>query len=370
VARPRVLIFQTHAENSGTQEISRLLDLGLSKRGYDVFELFFVSTTSFLHSAPNVIVCALQPGRGVLYHIRMALLALSEIRRLRPDVILCMQWGGNMLSAFVAPFTGFPSIIANQFTAPTVPALARLIDRVLGTLGAFARVVVNSKTIEEIYSSYPKHYRKRLVRIEHGFKEKASNLSKAEARTTFGLPQGVPLLGSVGRLSTGKHFDAAIKLLSRNPDWLLALCGHGPEESKLRALATSQGCANRLILLGEIHPDRVGDFLTALDVFVFPSVAETFGLAAVEAAQAGIPVVANDLAVLREVLAVDDHPCALFVDANYTDSFSQAVSCLFSDEALCQRLTSAGRRLKARFPLEEMCDQYDRLIRVVLSEAR
>jgi glycosyltransferase involved in cell wall biosynthesis len=364
------LIFQTHAENSGTQEISRVLSEGLAVRGYDVTELFFVSTTSFLHSGPNVIACALEPGRGVLYHIRMALLAFTQIRRQRPDVILCMQWGGNMLAAFVAPFAGFPVTIANQFTAPTVPPLARWIDRVQGTLGSFARIVANSRAIQEGYADYPQGYRERLVRIDHGFQEKATSLSRAEARTKFGLPQAAPLLGAVGRLSTGKHFDAAVRLLTRDAQWNLALAGHGPEEERLRVLADTLGCSDRVHLLGEIHPDRVGDFLAALDVFVFPSIAETFGLAVVEAAQAGVPVVANGLPVLREVLAVDGEACALFVNADDTNAFAGAVSRLLGDEALRSQLTTRGRLLKDRYPLDKMIDDYDRLIQAALNEAR
>src|SRR2546430_9530746 len=60
---------------------------------------------------------------------------------------------------------------------------------------------------------------------------------------------------------------------------------------------------------GELSPERVAHLLRALDVFVFPSLAETFGLAVVEAAQAGIPVVSNDLPVLRETLSLGGEPC-------------------------------------------------------------
>lgn len=368
--RPRVLIFQTHAENSGTQEVSRQLNAGLTARGYDVHELFFVRATRFLHAGPNVIVCALPPRHGVLGYVRMAILTFTQMRRLKPDVVLCTQWGGTMLSAFVAPFTGSPLIIANQFTVPVVPPLARWIDKMQGTLGLFSRIVVNSQDVESEYAGHPKAYRRRLIRIEHGFKEKKSALSKMEARAELALPQNVTLLGSVGRLARSKNLDSAVKLLTQNPQWHLALAGHGPEENKLRDMAAAWGCADRLHLPSEIHPDRVGDFLAALDVFVFPSVAETFGLAVVEAAQAGVPVVANDLEVLREVLAVDGEACALFVDVGNSAQFADAVSRVLTDADLRQQMTERGMRLKDRYPLDKMFDDYDRLIKDALREAR
>jgi len=119
---------------------------------------------------------------------------------------------------------------------------------------------------------------------------------------------------------------------------------------------------------GEIHPDRVGDFLAALDVFVFPTAAETFGLAVVEAAEAGVPVVAADLPVLREVLAVNGQACALFADPEDTAGFAQAVSRLLGDESLRRQLTEPGRCLTRRYAVEKMIDGYDRLIKAALEE--
>lgn len=370
LSKTRVLIFLTHADNGGTQEISRLLKKGLGARGYDVSELFFVRGSDFIQESPDTIICALPPGRGLLHYGRMARLAVTEIRRHKPDVLICLQWGGNLLGGFAAWLAGIRVVIANQFTTPIVPGPVRRIDRLQGSLGLFSRIVVNSETIEKEHADYPQSYRTRLVRIDHGFRDKSSKLSRAEARAIFGLPPGANLLGSVGRLAAEKHFDAAIRLLPGNSGWHLAIAGHGPEADSLRALAASLGCADQLHLIGEVHPDKVGDFLAALDVFVFPSLGETFGLAVVEAAQAGIPVVANDLEVLREVLAVDGKPCALFVDVDNEAVFAQAVSRVLQDESLCGQLTDLGGRLKDRYPLDKMFDDYDRLIKDALSEVK
>ena len=100
----------------------------------------------------------------------------------------------------------------------------------------------------------------------------------------------------MARLHAGKRLDAAIRLLADQPRWHLAIAGQGPQETGLKHLAEQLGVASRVHFTGEIAPERIGAFLAGLDVFVFPSEAETFGLAAVEAANAGIPCVVNDLA--------------------------------------------------------------------------
>ena len=107
-------------------------------------------------------------------------------------------------------------------------------------------------------------------------------------------------MGSVSRLHPSKRLDTAIRLLADQPPWHLALAGQGPQQAPLRALAEQLGVLSRVHFIVEIAPERIGAFLRGLDVFVFPTAAETFGLAAVEAANAGVAAVVNDLPVLRE----------------------------------------------------------------------
>lgn len=55
------------------------------------------------------------------------------------------------------------------------------------------------------------------------------------------------------------------------------------------------------LVLGTVDHDALPALVAAADAFAFPSTREGFGLAAMEALAAGVPVVARDLPVLREV---------------------------------------------------------------------
>jgi glycosyltransferase involved in cell wall biosynthesis len=57
----------------------------------------------------------------------------------------------------------------------------------------------------------------------------------------------------------------------------------------------------RPVVLGPVAHDELPSLVAAAGVFCFPSVKEGFGLAAMEALAAGVPVVTRDLPVLREV---------------------------------------------------------------------
>jgi glycosyltransferase involved in cell wall biosynthesis len=154
--------------------------------------------------------------------------------------------------------------------------------------------------------------------------------------------------------------------LPDEPSWHLALAGQGADEARLRQLADDLKVSDRLHLLGEIAPRQIADFLACLDIFVFPTQAETFGLAAVEAANAGVPSVVTDLPVLREVLSFEGKPTALFVDASDQAKLSAAVSRLLTDQALSDELQKNAKGLRLRYSVDAMVEEYVQILNRVV----
>lgn len=366
---PRIVFVQTQAIAAGAQEISRLLGEGLSRMErdgqpeFEIHHLFFYRISDASDRWANVHFCAPGSPKNPIAFLKFLWSLVRTVRRIRPDVLLTFQHYGNIFGAPAGRLAGVPAIIANHVSAPaTISGPTRFIDKVLGLAGFYDVITVNSNETWRNYSSYPERYRKRLVHVPHGFDDKSVDIGRQEARAAFGLPIGVCLMGSVARLHPLKQFDAAIRVLAKRPSLHLAIAGQGPDEPRLRALAAELGVEKRLHLVGEITPQQVGAFLAALNVFVFPTLAETFGLAAVEAAQAGIPVVANDLPVLREVMDVDGESCALFCDAADTDDFAAQIDIIGRDHAKVARMIALGRKLAARYSVHHMVDAYRGLI--------
>lgn len=358
----RILLVQTQAENAGAQEITRLLGGGLAARGYDVHNLFFFRKSETFSEPPNTAYCVEGRPSSLPALLRFFKSLADHIRRTKPDVILTFQHYGNILAGPVAKVVSPAPVVANQVSAlPTMNRLVRLADLWLGMLGFFKAITVNSHDVKRVYSAYPKPYSGRLVYVAHGFEARTSQLTLTQARQAFGLPEKVTLLGCVARLHPLKGLDTAIRMLTLRQDWHLALLGQGADKARLESLADELGVADRVRFVGEVAPDRIGDFLASLDVFVFPSAAETFGLAAVEAAQAGIPVIANDLPVLREVLSFEDKPAALFADAAKPDDFARATASVLEDEALRTSLRQTAQRLKLRYSVDAMVEDYVRI---------
>ena len=212
-------------------------------------------------------------------------------------MLLTFQHYGNIFGAPAGRLAGVPVIIANHVSAPaTISSSARASTRCSGLLGVYDVITVNSNETWRNYQSYPRDTANVLSMCRTASRRDRSTSAGTRRGPAFGLPDGVALIGSVARLHPLKQLDAAIAVSARRPDMHLAIAGQGPDEERLRRMAAETGVTNRVHLVGDMPPQKVGLFLAGLDAFVFPSTAETFGLAAVEAAQAGIPVVANDSA--------------------------------------------------------------------------
>ncbi|MHC2620536.1 glycosyltransferase involved in cell wall biosynthesis [Bradyrhizobium huanghuaihaiense] len=364
---PHVLLVQTQAENAGAQEISRLLGAGLSARGYHVTNLFFFRKSESFDEPPDTLYCASHRPGNPLTLLRMLWTLGRHIRTTRPDAVLTFQHFGNVIGAGTSRLVCRAPVVANQVSsALSMSWPVRAADIVMGSLGFFDRITLNSKDMQREYSRYPATYRSRMVHVPHGFDDKALTLSKQAARAKFNLPQNPTLLGCAARLHPHKRLDAAIRLLRDQPSWHLALAGQGADEARLRQLADDLKVSDRLHLLGEITPRRMADFLASLDIFVFPTQAETFGLAAVEAASAGVPSVVTDLPVLREVLSFEGKPTALFVDASDHAQLSAAVSKLLTDQPLRDELRQNAKGLRSRYSVDAMVEEYVRILGQVI----
>ena len=92
--------------------------------------------------------------------------------------------------------------------------------------------------------------------------------------------------------------------------------------------------------LGALEPDEIERLFRAADVFAFPSVKEGFGLAALEALAAGLPLVASDLDVFRGFLT--DGESALLHPVGDAAALAAALARVARDPALRARLRRGG----------------------------
>jgi 1,2-diacylglycerol 3-alpha-glucosyltransferase len=124
----------------------------------------------------------------------------------------------------------------------------------------------------------------------------------AAARAFLGARADAHVVLAVSRIAKEKRLDVAIDAIARVHGAVLAIVGDGPDRAALEARANALGIRDRVRFTGALDPAALPDLYAASDAFVFSSPTETQGLVLAEALAAGLPVVAVDVPVNREVL--------------------------------------------------------------------
>jgi len=117
-------------------------------------------------------------------------------------------------------------------------------------------------------------------------------------------------------------------------------------------------------VLGRLSSSELADLLAAAAIFAAPARYEPFGLAALEAAQAGCALVLSDLATFREVWG----DAALFVDPEDDEALAAALLLLVEEEPLRRKLAERARRRAARYTPQRMAAAYADAYRALLAQ--
>ncbi|GEL13707.1 cps2J protein [Lapidilactobacillus concavus DSM 17758] len=117
-----------------------------------------------------------------------------------------------------------------------------------------------------------------------------------EIRRLLGISPDSFVMGNVGRLVEAKNQKRLISIFhqvtKRDPDSQLLILGKGPLKNDLLSLTQEYQIDSQVHFVGVT--DDVADYLSAMDVFVFPSLHEGLGISLIEAQCAGLPCIASD----------------------------------------------------------------------------
>lgn len=194
--------------------------------------------------------------------------------------------------------------------------------------------------------------------------------ARAAARAALGVPEDALLLGSVGRLVALKNhallIDALSGLLPAHPALHAAIVGDGPLMGELRERIASHGLAERVHLAGA--RGDVPALLPAFDAFVLPSRTEGLSIALLEAAAAGLPIVATDVGGNAEV--VQDGRSGRLVPSDDAAALQAALDELLRSPGLRRAMGDAGRGwVRNRASIDAMRRSYDGVYARALEDA-
>jgi glycosyltransferase involved in cell wall biosynthesis len=142
-------------------------------------------------------------------------------------------------------------------------------------------------------------------------------------------------------------------LLADYPDLRVIFFGQGPLAADLAAEAQALGVAGHLTLAG--FRDDLETLLPCLDLLVHPALMEGLGVSLLQAASAGVPILANRAGGIPE--AVRDGENGVLVPPGDVDALGAALRGLLADPERRRALGAAGQALMAReFSIDAMVE--------------
>lgn len=160
-----------------------------------------------------------------------------------------------------------------------------------------------------------------------------------------------PIILSVGALEKGKRLDLTIKAVAKIPNASLLLVGKGEQESELKELGEKL-LPGRYKITSFAHSEMSKVYKSA-DLFTYPTVPyESFGIAILEAMAVGLPVIATDDPIRREIVG----NAGFFINPSDTKGYT-----INLEKALKKKWGSKPRQQAEKFSWNEISKKYKEL---------
>jgi glycosyltransferase involved in cell wall biosynthesis len=224
----------------------------------------------------------------------------------------------DVFNTLMAPIVNFPwSLVIHMktmhaFTAPeAIPPLTRAYRRMSYPRSARAAdaIIINSESLRAEIGNYlqvdDRKFKLIYEAVDHDlFKPGDAGAARAQVGS-YGVTKPFALF--VSSLWPYKNCDGLLRAwaLARGElgDRQLAIVGPGRDEkylARLHSLAAELGISQDLVFVGGVPLEETVHFYQAADVFVYPSLNETFGLPILEAMACGCPVVTSNTSAMPE----------------------------------------------------------------------
>lgn len=269
---------------------------------------------------------------------RLAWRLAALLRRERPAVVhVHSRRGADWWGGLAAAWSGVPAVLSRRVDSPE-GRLAALKYRY------YRRVIAISRSVREQLLEAGVPGRKiDLVSSSVDAAGQQTERDRDWLQAELGIPREVLLLGIVAQLIPRKgHADLfrAMQQMHDQSAWLLVL-GQGALRASLQRQATEMGLAQRVIFAG--FREDVPRILPCLDVLVHPAYREGLGVSVLEAAAAGLPIVATNAGGLTDMI-VHRHT-GLLLEPGDVEGLAESIELLAQDRALASGLGANARRL-------------------------
>lgn len=171
---------------------------------------------------------------------------------------------------------------------------------------------------------------------------------KEKMKQKLGFKENQLLILSVCRLIPSKRLDNLIlafaetcKVIKKDP--CLLITGSGPDLERLKSISKTAGLNNRIFFLGHVSNEKIHEIYQAVDLFVLPSLRETFPMAILEAMASGVPTIVTRSGGVVSIFS-DKKNCLMYEPGNIAE-LKHILYELITNEKSRELLAEQARRL-------------------------
>ncbi|NNE00317.1 MAG: glycosyltransferase [Pirellulaceae bacterium] len=281
-----------------------------------------------------------------------------EIQKIAPDVVHTWIFAANSFGRVAARMAGVKRIIASERCVDPWKTTAHfMIDRRLANFTE--AITTNSTCVRDFYAGHgidPELFRI----IPNGIEPRCvAEIDREEAFGRLEVHANRKLILAVGRLWPQKRYRdliwAAELLASMRTDTTLVILGDGPQRGELLRHRDAVTTPDHVRFAGS--RDDVAQLLPHADAFWIGSEYEGQSNSVIEAMQAGVPVIASDIAANRD-LVVHEQTGRLVPLGDRADFARQTHDLLENPEVSEQLAATARERIATEFTVQAMTDKH------------
>lgn len=216
------------------------------------------------------------------------------------------------------------------------------------------KIVVPSSAVETFLVGRLNILSSKIKIIPNGLEDYA--ITKKKSRHKIGF------IGSLNEQKGISCLICAIRLLVRKfPDLCLEIIGEGPSRDRLQK--ESQDLEENIKFIGSV--EQISPHLATWNLLVAPSLSESFGQVALEAAIAQLPIIATKVGGFMEV--IEDGKTGILVDAGNAQDLANAIEKLLKSDKLCTEMGAAARhRYEKLYSADLMASEFEKLYKDIL----
>lgn len=271
--------------------------------------------------------------------------------------------------AMMAHSCGVPAAIFKLFN-PRVPFVLELQEgdppayierKMLPLWPLFARAFTSADVVSVISTflgrwARARGFQKEVVLVPNAvntahFSREVPQMRIEEIQDALGKKMGDVFVITTSRLVHKNAVDDMIRALPHLPENVrFIILGTGPDEAKLRTLATTLGVAKRVEFVGHVGHADMPAYLKACDMFIRASRSEGMGNSFVEAMAAGLPVIATQEGGIADFLFDEkrnpDKPITGWaVDKDSPEQIAEAVKAIMGNREKVRRVVATAKAM-------------------------